>query len=72
MAARSIASLTLGFGLVSIPVKLYSATESSSAIRFKLMSADGGGFFQSRSPVATLLCSTIARAQQAHHRKDLP
>ncbi len=27
MAARSIASLTLSFGLVSIPVKLYSATE---------------------------------------------
>jgi hypothetical protein len=25
MAARSIASLILGFGLVSIPVKLYSS-----------------------------------------------
>ena len=34
MAARSIASLTLGFGLVNIPVRLYSATESSSAVRF--------------------------------------
>ncbi len=32
MAARSIASLTLSFGLVSIPVKLYSATESSSSL----------------------------------------
>ena len=31
MAARSIASLTLSFGLVSIPVKLYSATETASA-----------------------------------------
>jgi len=41
MAARSIASLSLSFGLVSIPVKLYSATESSSAIRFKLMGAGG-------------------------------
>ena len=41
MAARSIASLTLSFGLVSIPVKLYSATESSAAIRFKLMGAGG-------------------------------
>ena len=38
---RSIASLSLSFGLVSIPVKLYSATESSSAIRFKLMRSDG-------------------------------
>ena len=31
MAARSIASLTVSFGLVSIPVKLYSATETSAA-----------------------------------------
>ena len=41
MAARSIASLTLSFGLVSIPVKLYSATESSSAVRFNLLARDG-------------------------------
>ena len=41
MAARSIATLSLTFGLVSIPVKLYSATESSAAIRFRLMSAGG-------------------------------
>jgi DNA end-binding protein Ku len=41
MAARSIASLTLSFGLVSIPVKLYSATESSATIRFNLLSKDG-------------------------------
>ena len=38
---RAIASLSLSFGLVSIPVKLYSATESSAAIRFKLMSSSG-------------------------------
>src|ERR1700704_2612836 len=37
MAARSIASLTVSFGLVSIPVKLYSATESSKAISFNLL-----------------------------------
>lgn len=42
MAARSIASLTLSFGLVSIPVKLYSATESSGAVRFNQLSKDGG------------------------------
>ena len=41
MAARSIATLSLSFGLVSIPVKVYSATESAAAIRFKLMSAGG-------------------------------
>jgi len=38
---RAIASLSLSFGLVSIPVKLFSATEASSAVRFKLMRADG-------------------------------
>ncbi len=37
MAARSIASLTISFGMVSIPVKLYSATESSRAISFNLL-----------------------------------
>ena len=41
MAARSIASLTLSFGLVSVPVRLYSATESSSAVKFNLLAADG-------------------------------
>jgi len=37
MAARSIASLTISFGLVSIPVKLFSATEASRAISFNLL-----------------------------------
>jgi DNA end-binding protein Ku len=37
MAARSIASLTVSFGLVSIPVKLFSATEASKAISFNLL-----------------------------------
>jgi len=41
MAARSIASLTLSFGLVNVPVKLYSATESSSAVRFNMLAKDG-------------------------------
>ena len=41
MAARSIASLSLGFGLVSIPVRLYSATESSATIHFNLLAKDG-------------------------------
>ncbi|MEO8629800.1 MAG: Ku protein, partial [Betaproteobacteria bacterium] len=42
MAARSIASLTISFGLVSIPVKLYSATQSSSAISFNLLHKKDG------------------------------
>ncbi len=37
MAARSIASLTISFGLVSIPVKLFSATEAAKAISFNLL-----------------------------------
>jgi DNA end-binding protein Ku len=41
MAARSIASLSLSFGLVSIPVKLYSATESAASVRFNMLDKDG-------------------------------
>src|SRR5260221_2199315 len=37
MAARSIASLSVSFGLVSIPVKLYSATEASKTISFNML-----------------------------------
>src|SRR6266705_888248 len=37
MAARSIATLTVSFGMVSIPVKLFSATEASRAISFNLL-----------------------------------
>jgi len=36
-AARSIGSVTISFGLVAIPVKLYSATQSSNAISFNLL-----------------------------------
>src|SRR6201995_2437548 len=35
--ARSLASLTLPFGLVAIPVKLYSATVASERISFNLL-----------------------------------
>ena len=37
MGARSIATLTVSFGMVSIPVKLFSATEASRAISFNLL-----------------------------------
>ncbi|MFL6648124.1 MAG: Ku protein, partial [Sulfurifustaceae bacterium] len=42
MAARSIASLTISFGLVSIPVKLYSATQASGTISFNLLHKTDG------------------------------
>lgn len=34
MAARALGSATIAFGLVSIPVKLYSAAESAGAVHF--------------------------------------
>ena len=40
--ARSIASLTISFGLVAIPVKLYSATISSGKISFNLLRQKDG------------------------------
>jgi DNA end-binding protein Ku len=42
MAARSIGSLTISFGLVAIPVKLYSATQTGNAISFNLLHKDCG------------------------------
>jgi DNA end-binding protein Ku len=36
-APRSIGSLTISFGLVAIPVKLYSATQSAASISFNLL-----------------------------------
>lgn len=42
MAARSIGSLTISFGLVAIPVKLYSATQSAAGISFNLLHKDCG------------------------------
>src|SRR5918997_1731276 len=37
MAARSMGSLTISFGLISIPVKLYTATQSTGTISFNLL-----------------------------------
>jgi DNA end-binding protein Ku len=41
-AARPIASVTISFGLVAIPVKLYSATVSSERISFHLLRKSDG------------------------------
>jgi DNA end-binding protein Ku len=37
MAARAIGTVTISFGLVSVPVKLYSATQAQGAISFNLL-----------------------------------
>jgi DNA end-binding protein Ku len=42
MAPRSIATGTISFGLVSIPVNLYPATQPSSSISFNLLHAKDG------------------------------
>jgi len=42
MAARAMGSLTVSFGLVAIPVKLYTATQSGNAISFNLLHKDCG------------------------------
>jgi len=41
-AARSIGSLTVSFGLVAIPVKFYTATQSANAISFNLLHKTDG------------------------------
>lgn len=41
MAARPISSATISFGLVSIPVQLYSSSENSKKVRFNYLSPDG-------------------------------
>src|SRR5438045_2368764 len=38
---RALASLTLSFGLVSIPVRLYNATEPTPGVRFRLLTPEG-------------------------------
>ena len=41
MAARSIGSGTISFGLVAIPVKLFSTVDTTKAIHFNYLSTDG-------------------------------
>src|SRR5262245_23199723 len=41
MAARAIASGTISFGLVAIPVKLYSTVDTTKAIHFNYLAKDG-------------------------------
>jgi len=42
MSARSISAATVSFGLVSIPMKVYSSGESAAAIRFNYLHKDCG------------------------------
>src|SRR5262252_7180123 len=42
MATRALASLTVTFGMVSIPVKLYTATQAQASVSFNLLHAACG------------------------------
>ena len=42
MSARPIGSATIAFGLVSVPIKLYSASESSAAVSFNWLHKKDG------------------------------
>jgi DNA end-binding protein Ku len=42
MAPRSIGTATISFGLVSVPCKLYTASDSSSGISFNMIDPDSG------------------------------
>ena len=43
MPARSIATATISFGLVSVPVNLYSASESKTSVSFNMLHKKCGG-----------------------------
>ena len=53
MAARSIGSGTISFGLVAIPVKLYSTVDTTKAVRFNYLSKDGSRLKQQYISAAT-------------------
>lgn len=42
MAARSLQSVTISFGLVTIPVKMYAATNPRAGVSFTMLDAKGG------------------------------
>jgi len=48
MPPHSLGSGTISFGLVAIPVKMYSATQSGNAISFNLLHATCGTRLQQR------------------------
>jgi DNA end-binding protein Ku len=40
-AGRPLASMTLSFGLVNVPVNLFAATDSAAGVSFKMLAPDG-------------------------------
>lgn len=56
MAPRSVGSATISFGLVSIPVKLYKATDESEAIKFNYLHDSCGSRIAQKYFCATENC----------------
>jgi DNA end-binding protein Ku len=48
MAARAMGTATISFGLVNVPVKLYSTSESSRSISFNWIHEECGTRVQQR------------------------
>jgi DNA end-binding protein Ku len=63
MAARSIGSATISFGLVSIPIKLYSASQPNAGVGFNLLHRECGSRIRQQ-----YVCPTCERVVE---RKDL-
>ena len=53
MAARATGSGTISFGLVSIPVKLYSTVDTTKSVRFNFLTEDGSRVKQQYISTAT-------------------
>ena len=50
MAARAMGSGVISFGMVAIPVKLYSTVDSSKSVRFNMLRKDGARLKQQYAP----------------------
>lgn len=64
MAARAIASGTVSFGLVSIPVKLYTTNETSQSVSFNMVHGECGSRLKQQY-VCPKCETTVDRSQMA-------
>lgn len=63
MAARPLASVKLSFGLVTVPVHIYTSSESSSRVSFNWLHKECGGRLKQQ-----MYCPTDNRVVQAEDR----
>jgi DNA end-binding protein Ku len=72
MPARSIGTATISFGLVSIPTKLYTTSETSGEIHFNMLhDADGARLKQQY--ICTKCNEIVDRARRSwQHRRTRP